>query len=127
MCTELFLAIIYFITIFSVNYFLYRLLSTYISNIIYLLKIQNIFKYHNPRDLNIFILLHLYIKGSANNASFLNFLNKCNNTRDVLTISNTYSYLLNNSQKNGSDKLSNNFYLELLENQYLSKSIYFED
>jgi hypothetical protein len=44
MCIELILAIIYFITIFFVNYFLYKLLKNYFSNIFYLLKLKIIFK-----------------------------------------------------------------------------------
>ena len=44
MCIELLLAIIYFITIFIVNYFLYKLNKNYIMNIFYLLKLQNLFK-----------------------------------------------------------------------------------
>jgi hypothetical protein len=44
MCIELLLAIIYFITIFFVNYFLYKLLKNYLSNIFYLSKLKIVFK-----------------------------------------------------------------------------------
>ena len=66
MCTEFFLAIVYFITIFFINFFLYKLLSTYIKNIIYLLKVKNVLQFHPLKSLNIFILLHLYGKKSQN-------------------------------------------------------------
>tara|TARA_Y100000991_G_C21644170_1_gene209526 strand:+ start:61 stop:450 length:390 start_codon:yes stop_codon:yes gene_type:complete len=123
MCTELFLAILYFSTIFAVNFFLFKLLKTYTRNIIYLLKVQNIFKQKLPKDIRGFILLHLYSKKNSKNVDLVDLLNKYSINEDVLTIGNTYSYLLKNSQEQGSRKQLNNFYLELLENQYLSKNI----
>ena len=44
MCTEFLLAIVYFVTIFFVNYFLFKLLKTYFKNIFYLLRLKTIFK-----------------------------------------------------------------------------------
>jgi hypothetical protein len=123
MCTELFLAVLYFITIFAVNFFLFKLLKTYTRNITYLLKVQNIFKQKLPKDIRGFILLHLYSKKNSKNVDLVDLLNKYSINEDVLTIGNTYSYLLKNSQEQGSRKQLNNFYLELLENQYLSKNI----
>ena len=123
MCTELFLAILYFSTIFAVNFFLFKLLKTYTRNIIYLLKVQNIFKQKLPKDIRGFVLLHLYSKKNSKNVDLVDLLNKYSINEDVLTIGNTYSYLLKNSQEQGSRKQLNNFYLELLENQYLSKNI----
>ena len=123
MCTELFLAILYFSTIFAVNFFLFKLLKTYTRNIIYLLKVQNIFKQKLPKDIRGFVLLHLYNKKNSKNVDLVDLLNKYSINEDVLTIGNTYSYLLKNSQEQGSRKQLNNFYLELLENQYLSKNI----
>ena len=123
MCTELFLAILYFSTIFAVNFFLFKLLKTYTRNIAYLLKVQNIFKQKLPKDIRGFILLHLYSKKNSKNVDLVDLLNKYSINEDVLTIGNTYSYLLKNSQEQGSRKQLNNFYLELLENQYLSKNI----
>ncbi len=122
MCTELFLAILYFSTIFAVNFFLFKLLKTYTRNIIYLLKVQNIFKQKLPKDIRGFVLLHLYSKKNSKNVDLVDLLNKYSINEDVLTIGNTYSYLLKNSQEQGSRKQLNNFYLELLENQYLSKN-----
>ena len=123
MCNELFLAILYFSTIFAVNFFLFKLLKTYTRNIIYLLKVQNIFKQKLPKDIRGFVLLHLYSKKNSKNVDLVDLLNKYSINEDVLTIGNTYSYLLKNSQEQGSRKQLNNFYLELLENQYLSKNI----
>ena len=62
MCTELFLAIIYFSTIFTVNFFLFKLLRTYTKRIMYLLKIQNIFKQKNIKSIETFVLLYLYLQ-----------------------------------------------------------------
>ena len=122
MCTEFFLAIVYFITIFFINFFLYKLLSTYIKNIIYLLKVKNVLQFHPLKSLNIFILLHLYGKKSQNNFNFVNFLKRCSTSKlDPLILGYTYSYLLRSFKRSNSNKVSSNFYLELLENQYLSK------
>jgi hypothetical protein len=43
MCTELLLAILYFSTIFFVNFFLYKLLRSYYKEILRLLKLKKIF------------------------------------------------------------------------------------
>ena len=123
MCTELLLAILYFSTIFAVNFFLFKLLKTYTKSIAYLLKVQNIFKQKLPKDIRGFILLHLYSKKNSRNIDLVSLLNSYSTSNDVLTIGNTYSYLLKNSQEQGSKRQLNNFYLELLENQYLSKNI----
>ena len=123
MCTELLLAILYFSTIFAVNFFLFKLLKTYTKSITYRLKVQNIFKQKLPKDIRGFILLHLYSKKNSRNIDLVSLLNSYSTSNDVLTIGNTYSYLLKNSQEQGSKRQLNNFYLELLENQYLSKNL----
>ena len=123
MCTELLLAILYFSTIFAVNFFLFKLLKTYTKSITYRLKVQNIFKQKLPKDIRGFILLHLYSKKNSRNIDLVSLLNNYSTSNDVLTIGNTYSYLLKNSQEQGSKRQLNNFYLELLENQYLSKNL----
>ena len=102
---------------------MFKLLKTYTRNITYLLKVQNIFKQKLPKDIRGFVLLHLYSKKNSKNVDLVDLLNKYSINEDVLTIGNTYSYLLKNSQEQGSRKQLNNFYLELLENQYLSKNI----
>jgi len=55
MCTELILAIIYFIIIFIVNLFLYKLLKNYFDNIKYLLKIKNIFSNIENKNENLLV------------------------------------------------------------------------
>jgi hypothetical protein len=127
MCTELFLAIIYFSTIFAVNFFLFKLLKTYTNNIIYLLKVQNIFKQKNPAVVKSFVLLHLYAKKNAKNINLLPLLNKSFKEQDILTLGNIYSFILKNNSLQSSEKEINSFYFELLENQYLAKAIDFEN
>jgi hypothetical protein len=119
MCTELFLALLYFFIIFLVNFFLYKLLKNYLENIFYLLKIKNIFTtYKNIND-SLFVNLHLYTFKNINSRNlFKNFL-LFSNSSDVIIIGNTYK-TLNSKKKNN---ISKNFYFNLLEIQYLNKII----
>ena len=126
MCTELFLALIYFITIFAINFFLFKLLKTYTNNIIYLLKVQNIFKQKKIDVVKGFILLHLYAKKNAKNLNLLSLLNTYSTQQDILTIGNIYSFLLQNTSNQSLKKDINIFYFALLENQYLSKDVDFK-
>ena len=126
MCTELFLAILYFSTIFAVNFFLFKLLKTYTKNITYLLKVQNIFKQKLPKNIREFILLYLYNKKNSINTGLLPLLNNYSPTNDILTIGHIYSYLLKTNREQSSNKQLNNFYFELLETQYLSKTSNFK-
>ena len=50
MCSEFILALIYFTVIFVVNFFLSKLLKTYLNNILYILKIKNIFNLYKPNE-----------------------------------------------------------------------------
>ena len=126
MCTELFLAILYFSTIFAVNFFLFKLLKTYTKNITYLLKVQNIFKQKLPKNIREFILLYLYNKKNSINTDLLPLLNNYSLTNDIVTIGHIYSYLLKTNREQSSNKQLNNFYFELLETQYLSKTSNFK-
>ena len=90
MCTELILAIIYFLIIFTVNFFLYKLLKNYFKNIFYLKKLQSIFN-------NI-------IKNS----------NNINQKNDLLIIQDIYQ----NLKENKVSEISINYYLNLFEKQY---------
>ena len=123
MCTELFLAIIYFSTIFIVNFFLFKLLRTYTKRIMYLLKIQNIFKQKNIKSIETFVFLYLYLQKDRKNKNLLSLLNIYGRESDVLTIGNIYSFLSKNFSNQSSKNEISNFYFELLENQYLSKEI----
>ena len=118
MCTEFLLAILYFITIFFVNYFLSKLLKTYLSNIFSLLKLKNIFVSFKKSTNNLVFLLSSFFKKEKKNSNLLANLHKFSKTTDILVIGNTYKYLLTNLQKENS--LDNKiYYFELLANQYL--------
>jgi len=62
MCTEFLLAILYFMTIFVVNYFLAKLLKSYTTNIFYLLKLKNIFLSFKKSTNNLVFLLSSFFK-----------------------------------------------------------------
>lgn len=119
MCTEFLLAIIYFATIFFVNYFLSKLLKTYFKNIFYLLRLKNIFKSFKKSNNTLVYFLSSLLQKEKRNSTPLLTLHKFCKTQDVLIIGNTYKYLSTNLKYEAS---SNNklYYLELLANQYLS-------
>ena len=119
MCTEFLLAILYFITIFFVNYFLSKLLKNYLINIFYLLKVKNIFSSFKKSTNNLVFLLSSFFRKEKKNSNLLANLHKFSKTSDVLVIGNTYKYILTNLQKEISLD-SKIYYFELLANQYLS-------
>jgi hypothetical protein len=124
MCTELGLAILYFLSIFIVNFFLFKVLKNYFKNILYLQKIRTIFTtFSNKTDLKLVSLLYLFLKKETKNRNLLNQMNLIKNVEDYLIIGNIYSNLLENEETSFSRRKSENFYFELLENQYLSNSI----
>ena len=114
MCTELLLAIIYFSTIFVVNFFLYKLLKSYWKNISYLLKLKNIYQLYKNDKMEIISNLYLYLKNKNQKVIFN--LNKFSKNEDIIIIGNIYKYLKNNTL----DSNLNTFYFKLLEIQYLS-------
>ena len=119
MCTEFLLAILYFITIFFVNYFLSKLLKNYLVNIFYLLKVKNIFGSFKKSTNNLVFLLSSFFRKEKKNSNLLANLHKFSKTNDVLVIGNTYKYILTNLQKEISLD-SKIYYFELLANQYLA-------
>ena len=119
MCTEFLLAILYFITIFFVNYFLSKLLKNYLVNIFYLLIVKNIFSSFKKSTNNLVFLLSSFFRKEKKNSNLLANLHKFSKTNDVLVIGNTYKYILTNLQKEISLD-SKIYYFELLANQYLS-------
>ena len=122
MCTEFLLAIIYFITIFFVNYFLFKLLKTYFKNIFYLLRLKTIFKSFKTSNNNlVFFLSSILKKEKKSSALLLGTLHKFSNTEDILIIGNTYKYLSSNLKNEVTDS-NRIYYFELLANQYLSSS-----
>ena len=121
MCTEFLLAIIYFVTIFFVNYFLLKLLKTYFKNIFYLLRLKTIFKLFKKSNNNLVFFLSSLLKKEKKNSTLLGTLHKFSNTQDVLIIGNTYKYLSNNLKYEIA--VDNQiYYFELLANHYLSTS-----
>ena len=117
MCTELLLAIIYFITILVVNFFLYKLLKSYYRNISYLLKLKNIYQLYKNDKMEIIANLYLYLKNK--NQKVLFNLNKYSKNEDIIIIGNIYKFLRINTINSN----LNNFYFKLLEMQYLSLNI----
>ena len=119
MCTEFFLAFIYFITIFIVNYFLSKLVKNYFENIFSLVKLRNIFVTFKKTTNNLVFLLSSLEKKEKKNISFLRSLNSYSTTQDILIIGNTYKYLSRKFPQEGMTE-ANKYYFELLGNQYLS-------
>ena len=119
MCTEFFLALLYFITIFIVNYFLFKLVKNYFENIFSLVKLRNIFVTYKKATNNLVFLLSSLEKKEKKNISFLRSLNSYSTTQDILIIGNTYKYLSRKFPQEGMTE-ANKYYFELLGNQYLS-------
>ena len=120
MCTELILALLYFLTIFTVNYFLFKLLQSYISNIFLLLKLKNIFVNFSKKDIKKIAMFYFYNKKTFTNPNFMSFLNQFSTSEDCLILGKTYEYLSENIQKIKGVNKSYVYYLQLLKNQYLS-------
>ena len=119
MCTELLLAIIYFSTIITVNYFLYNLLKNYVKNIFYLSKLKNIFIKFKKEDVKSLALFYFYSKNDFKNINLLGVLNKFSTSNDTIVIGKTYNYLATNIEKKSTSNNALIYYLRLLENQYL--------
>jgi hypothetical protein len=118
MCTEFFLALVYFLTIVFVNYFLFKLLKSYLTNIFYLLKLRNIFVSFKKSTNNLVFLLSSFSKKEKKNSAVLTNLARFSTTKDLLIIGNTYKYLGKILQSENVDE-TNLYYFELLANQYL--------
>lgn len=121
MCTELLLAVLYFITIFTVNYFLYKLVNTYLTNIFYLTRLKTIFKNFNKQEIKNISILYFYAKNNFQNISLFNILKQFSNTKDSLVIGKTYSYLAKNIASKKNRNFSLIYYFKLLEEQYINK------
>jgi len=121
MCSEFILALIYFTVIFTVNFFLSKLLKTYFNNILYLLKIKNIFNLYKPNEILTISFLYSLIKKNLVNLNSLKVLEKIIqkeetfNKKDILILSNIYK----NLEIYFSEKEKNqNYYFGLLREQY---------
>ena len=121
MCTEFFLACLYFLILSVINFFLFKLLNIYLRNIFKLQKIKNISQIYPNNEL--FRKLYRYSdKSYQNSKSLTNFTVGDTKNIDALIIGNTYKYLSDNNSKN-LNAASRDFYFQLLENQYLPVEI----
>ena len=118
MCTELFLAMIYFFTIAIINLFLYKLLKNYLINIIKQQKIKNIFAKCSAEK-QVFPILYSYFEQNNKKTDILQRLNFSKNIKDFLIIGNTYKFLGRYSSQN---KFFDDLYFLLLENQCLKQN-----
>jgi hypothetical protein len=124
MCTELSLALLYFFTIFAVNFFLFKVLKSYFENIMYLTKIKNIFSsFTNKKDLELVSIIYSFLKKDTKTRNKIMKLNVLKDYEDPLIIGNIYLNLLKTKENKIFNGVSENFYLQLLENQYLSRNI----
>ena len=129
MCTEFLLAIIYLITILTVNYFLLKLLRNYFINILYLIKIKNIFQLYNYNTTKIISFFYSIEKSKLfNNKKLFNFQNlleqeKFSKKSDLLIIGNIYVKLLDLSKNNKLKIKENNFFFSLLKKQYITENL----
>jgi hypothetical protein len=124
MCTELSLALLYFFTIFAVNFFLFKVLKSYFENIMYLTKIKNVFSsFTNKKDLELVSLIYSFLKKDTKTRNKIMKLNVLKDYEDPLIIGNIYLNLLKTKENKIFNGVSENFYLQLLENQYLSRNI----
>ena len=121
MCTEFFLACLYFLILSVINFFLLKLLNVYLKNIFQLNKIKNISRIY-PNN-QFFRKLYKYSDKNYQNSKTLSTFNIGDMKNiDPLIIGNTYRYLSANNLLI-SKKKSNDFYFQLLQNQYLSVEI----
>jgi hypothetical protein len=119
MCTELFLALFYFLTLFIVNFFLLKLLISYKTNILFLLKLKNILNSFDKKKLKGISMFYFYSKNEFKNKSILNKFSSFSKVKDMLIIGSTYRYLSKNLSRKNNDFVSLSYYLKLLEVQFL--------
>ena len=121
MCTEFFLACLYFLILLVINFFLFKLLNIYLKNIFQLQKIKNISKIY-PNN-NFFRSLYRYSnKNYQNSKTLAKFNIEAKERMDPLIIGNIYRYLSTNNLEISTTE-SRNFYFQLLQTQYLPVEI----
>ena len=84
MCTELFLALVYFTTIVIVNFFLFKLLTSYFNEIIELQRVKRIFAQTSEKKVSIFSQLAEMNKNQNRTAKILKNLQTFSKTDDNL-------------------------------------------
>jgi hypothetical protein len=116
MCTELFLALLYFVTIFSVNFLLSTVLRSYLKKLSFYWKFKNLSSFFKTRKPSLVSCFLYFSKEETVPQKYLTLFPSLSETQDVLIIGGTYRYLRKN-QKLLADKKTN-YYLLLLEKQY---------
>jgi len=117
MCTEFFLALIYFITILVVNVFIFNLLKSYLRNILEIVKLKKIILLFKTNNNDLLLSFYYLLKErKINNNKILNVLSLPEDKKDVLLAGKIIEFF----NKNIKQEKSLNFYLTLLRNQYLS-------
>jgi hypothetical protein len=103
---------------------LFKVLKSYFENIIYLNKIKKIFtSFTNKKDLELVSIIYSFLKKEPRTKNKLTRLNILKEYEDPLIIGNIYSNLLKTKEDLLLSGSSENFYLQLLQNQYLSRNI----
>ena len=121
MCTELILALIYFLTIFLINYFLIKLIKISLINFKYLLKIEKMFQIFNFDAKKNLLYFLLKFNKKKETIIFLNYLNHyIVDNNDRLIIAHTYRFL----SKNIGINLSENSYLKKFKKKFIFNKIY---
>ena len=115
MCTELLLAVIYFLTIAFVNYFLFQLLRSYWKSIIQFLQIKNIFQQYS-QEKSFQKTFFIFKKEKLILPEFFSSLER----KDPIFIGNLYRYLSKREEKR-EEKKEKNYYFYLMERQFLKK------
>jgi hypothetical protein len=99
-------------------------IESYFDNIIYLTKIKNIFSsFTNKKDLELVSIIYSFLKKDTKTRNKIMKLNLLKDSEDPLIIGNIYLNLLKTKENKIFNGISENFYLQLLENQYLSRNI----
>jgi hypothetical protein len=119
MCNELFLAILYFLTIFLVNYFIFKLIKNYFIRIRFLMKVKKILSFFTQQTSNLTILNYLLFKSHFHNQNIVSYFPKFSTYQDNLLIGNIYSYFSGFFELNLFQNQS--YFFKLLEKQYLSQ------
>jgi hypothetical protein len=117
MCTEFFLALIYFITILVVNIFIFSLLKSYFRNIVEMLKLKRIILLFQTNNNDLLVsFYHLLKEKKIKNNKILKTFSLPKNKKDILIAGKTIEFFNINMKP----EKSFDFYLQLLKNQYLS-------
>jgi hypothetical protein len=122
MCTEFFLASLYFVIIFVINFLLFKLLNAYIRSIFKLRKIKNIIKIY-PNN-KFFRTLYSYsLNKEFRNSLVLSSFSNSKKEIDIIIIGTIYKYLSTNINKDNKSLQDNDYFFQLLANEYLSVEV----